>query len=51
VLASNNPDFVSSKLSNDQVRLTARERQILQCLVSGYSNKMIAHSLDIQKAL
>ena len=44
VLASNYRDFVSSKLSNDQANLTERERQILQCLVNGDSNKMIARS-------
>jgi len=46
VLASNYRDFVSSKLSND-VNLTERERQILQCLVHGDSNKVIARMLDI----
>jgi len=47
VLASNYRDFISSKLSNDQANLTERERQILQCLVSGYGNKVIARELDI----
>jgi len=46
VLASNY-DFISSKLSNDQVDLTERERQILQCLVNGDSNKVIARMMDI----
>jgi len=47
VLASNYRDFVSSKLSNDQENLTDRERQILRCLLNGYSNKLIARVLDI----
>lgn len=47
VLASNYRDFVSSKLSNDQDNLTDRERQILRCLLNGYSNKLIARVLDI----
>jgi two-component system nitrate/nitrite response regulator NarL len=46
VLVSNYHDFVSSKLSDD-VNLTERERQILQCLVHGESNKVIARMLDI----
>ena len=47
VLVSNYRDFVSSKLSNDQANLTARERQILRCLLDGHSNKHIARVLDI----
>ncbi len=47
VLVSNYRDFVSSKLSNDHGNLTERERQILQCLVNGHGNKMIARKLDI----
>jgi two-component system nitrate/nitrite response regulator NarL len=47
VLASNYRDLVSSKLSNDQSNLTDRERQILRCLLNGYSNKLIARVLDI----
>jgi two-component system, NarL family, nitrate/nitrite response regulator NarL len=47
VLVSNYRDFVSSKLSNGHVNLTERERQILQCLVHGDSNKVIARMLDI----
>jgi len=47
VLASNHHDFASGKLSNDQANLTERERQILQCLVGGYGNKVIARMLDI----
>lgn len=34
-------------LSGAQRRLTSRERQILQCLLRGQSNKLIARSLDI----
>jgi two-component system nitrate/nitrite response regulator NarL len=47
VLVSNDRDFISGKLLNDQVDLTARERRILQCLVHGDSNKVIARILDI----
>lgn len=47
VLASNYRDFVSSKLTNDQCNLTDRERQILRCLLNGYSNKLIARVLEI----
>jgi DNA-binding CsgD family transcriptional regulator len=47
VLASNYRDFVASKISTDQSNLTDRERQILRCLLNGYSNKLIARQLDI----
>jgi two-component system nitrate/nitrite response regulator NarL len=47
VLASNYRDFVASKISNNQGNLTDRERQILRCLLDGYSNKLIARVLDI----
>ena len=47
VLASNYRDFVASKLPNTQSNLTDRERQILRCLLNGYSNKLIARVLDI----
>jgi len=47
LLASNYRDFVSSKLTNDPSNLTDRERQILRCLLNGYSNKLIARMLDI----
>jgi two-component system nitrate/nitrite response regulator NarL len=47
VLASNYHDFALSKLSNDQANLTERERQILQCLLGGYGNKVIARMLGI----
>jgi two-component system nitrate/nitrite response regulator NarL len=47
VLASNYREFWASRLSNGQASITDRERQILQCLSSGYSNKLIARVLDI----
>jgi two-component system nitrate/nitrite response regulator NarL len=47
VLASNYREFWASRLSNGQASITDRERQILQCLLSGYSNKLIARVLDI----
>jgi two-component system nitrate/nitrite response regulator NarL len=47
VLASNCQDFPVSRASNDQPDLTDRERQILRCLLSGYSNKVIARVLEI----
>jgi len=46
-LASNYRDFVSSEFSAGQANLTERQHQILQCLVNGDSNKMIARRLDI----
>ena len=49
VLASNYRDFVSSELSNGQANLTERERQTLQCLANGDSNKLIARRLDISE--
>jgi two-component system nitrate/nitrite response regulator NarL len=47
VLASNYRDFVASKLSVNEGNLTDRERQILRCLLNGYSNKLIARVLEI----
>jgi two-component system nitrate/nitrite response regulator NarL len=47
VLASNYRDFVTSGLSNDEINLTEREREILRCLLNGHSNKLIARVLDI----
>jgi two-component system nitrate/nitrite response regulator NarL len=47
VLASNYRDFSANGLSSTDCNLTDRERQILQCLLSGYSNKLIARMLDI----
>jgi two-component system nitrate/nitrite response regulator NarL len=46
-LASNCPDFPVSGASNRQADLTDRERQILRCLLNGYSNKVIARMLEI----
>ncbi len=36
--------------SGEQVPLSPREHQILQCLVAGYPNKVIARELDIAEA-
>jgi two-component system nitrate/nitrite response regulator NarL len=47
LLASNHQDFLSGKVENEQGNLTDRERQILRCLLNGYSNKLIARVLDI----
>jgi two-component system, NarL family, nitrate/nitrite response regulator NarL len=47
VLASNYRDFTGNGLSETHCNLTDRERQILQCLLRGYSNKLIARMLDI----
>lgn len=47
VLASNYRDFSANRLSNAHCNVTDRERQILQCLLNGYSNKLIARMLDI----
>jgi two-component system nitrate/nitrite response regulator NarL len=47
VLASNYRDFIASKLPVNQDNLTDRERQILRCLLNGYSNKLIARVLEI----
>jgi two-component system nitrate/nitrite response regulator NarL len=47
VLASNYRDFSPSGLSNGHCNLTDRERQILQCLLRGCSNKLIARMLEI----
>jgi len=46
VLASKCRDFVG-KLSNDPANVTDRERQILQCLINGASNKHIGRTLEI----
>jgi two-component system, NarL family, nitrate/nitrite response regulator NarL len=47
VLASNDRDLCACRLSNGHSNLTDRERQILQCLVEGYSNKLISRELNI----
>src|SRR3546814_6994009 len=46
-LATNVQDFEGVKLVDAQRNLTDRERQILQCLLNGYSNKLIARALGI----
>lgn len=40
-------ESTGSRLSESHRNLTERERQILQCLLNGYSNKLIARALDI----
>src|SRR5690606_10624372 len=40
-------EATGSRLSESHRNLTERERQILQCLLNGYSNKLIARALDI----
>jgi two-component system nitrate/nitrite response regulator NarL len=47
ILASNYRDFSPSGPPNDHCDLTDRERQILQCLLRGHSNKLIARMLEI----
>jgi two-component system nitrate/nitrite response regulator NarL len=47
VLASNCQDFPVNRAPNSQADLTDRERQILRCLLNGYSNKVIARMLEI----
>jgi two-component system nitrate/nitrite response regulator NarL len=39
--------FLAGKISNDHCALTGRERQILHCLLNGYSNKLIARALNV----
>jgi two-component system nitrate/nitrite response regulator NarL len=46
-LASDCNGFSAGKISNDHCALTGRERQILNCLVNGYSNKLIARVLSV----
>ena len=40
-------DLIGTKPPKNQANLTDRERQILRCLLSGHSNKLIARVLDI----
>jgi two-component system nitrate/nitrite response regulator NarL len=47
LLASNGHELIANRHVNDQSNLTERERQILRCLLNGYSNKLIARVLDI----
>jgi two-component system nitrate/nitrite response regulator NarL len=47
LLASNCKDFSARRVPNSQAGLTDRERQILRCLLNGYSNKLIARILEI----
>jgi two-component system nitrate/nitrite response regulator NarL len=47
VLASDQRDFVTRGVLNEEVNLTDREREILRCLLNGHSNKLIARVLDI----
>lgn len=46
-LASDCNGFSAGKISNDRCALTGRERQILHCLLNGYSNKLIARVLNV----
>ena len=41
---------VFDRTADQQVSLSPRERQILQCLVAGHPNKVIARELDIAEA-
>lgn len=47
VLASNLREFDALTLTDTPRNLTDRERQILRCLLNGYSNKLIARALGI----
>jgi DNA-binding CsgD family transcriptional regulator len=47
VLAANDRELSTRKIFDERSNLTDRERQILQCLLSGYSNKLIARVLNI----
>jgi two-component system, NarL family, nitrate/nitrite response regulator NarL len=47
VLAANDRELPTTKVCDGRSNLTDRERQILQCLLSGYSNKLIARVLNI----
>src|SRR5206468_9474024 len=47
MLASNYRDFSPAGHANGHCDLTDRERQILECLLRGHSNKLIARMLEI----
>jgi two-component system nitrate/nitrite response regulator NarL len=47
MLATNVRDFDHISLVDSQRNLTDREKQILRCLLNGYSNKLIARALGI----
>lgn len=49
VLANDSSDTVNSALVEAQKHITARETQILKCLLNAYSNKHIARALNISE--